>query len=244
MYGQAFDSRLSWSVRQAEHYGQPNSGHNSGSLRLGWQGSYGNIAGNYYYTPSIRQLSADVSGGAIIHRHGLTLGPQINGTSVLVEVPGVGGVTTTEDRRLKTDFRGYSIVSGLSPYQEHDIVLETADLPPDAEVAKQIPRSCRPRGAIVRASFSPQIGAKALMTITRANGQTIPFGAMASLVNQSANAAIVDEGGKAYLTGLPETGQLLVQWGKDAGQQCRVDYQLSPAEKGDTGLYMLSGVCH
>lgn len=50
------------------------------------------------------------------------------------------------------------------------------------------------RGAIVRASFSPQIGAKALMTITRANGQTIPFGAMASLVNQSANAAIVDEG--------------------------------------------------
>ncbi len=82
------------------------------------------------------------------------------------------------------------------------------------------------------------------MTITRANGQTIPFGAMASLVNQSANAAIVDEGGKAYLTGLPETGQLLVQWGKDAGQQCRVDYQLSPAEKGDTGLYMLSGVCH
>lgn len=32
------------------------------------------------------------------------------------------------------------------------------------------------------------------MTITRANGQTIPFGAMASLVNQSANAAIVDEG--------------------------------------------------
>lgn len=244
MYGQAFDSRLSWSVRQAEHYGQPNSGHNSGSLRLGWQGSYGNIAGNYYYTPSIRQLSADVSGGAIIHRHGLTLGPQINGTSVLVEVPGVGGVTTTEDRRLKTDFRGYSIVSGLSPYQEHDIVLETADLPPDAEVAKTDTKVLPTEGAIVRASFSPQIGAKALMTITRANGQTIPFGAMASLVNQSANAAIVDEGGKAYLTGLPETGQLLVQWGKDAGQQCRVDYQLSPAEKGDTGLYMLSGVCH
>lgn len=67
---------------------------------------------------------------------------------MLVEVPGVGGVTTTEDRRLKTDFRGYSIVSGLSPYQEHDIVLETADLPPDAEVAKQIPRSCRPRGRL------------------------------------------------------------------------------------------------
>lgn len=59
-----------------------------------------------------------------------------------------------------------------------------------------------------------------------------------------ANAAIVDEGGKAYLTGLPETGQLLVQWGRDASQQCRVDYQLASAKKGDAGLYMLSGMCH
>lgn len=180
-------------MRQAEHYGQPNSGHNSGSPRLGWQGSYGNIAGNYYYTPSIRQLSADVSGGAIIHRHGLTLGPQINGTSVLVEVPGVGGVTTTEDRRLKTDFRGYSIVSGLSLSGARYRV-GNCRFTAGCGGGKNRYQGLADRGAIVRASFSPQIGAKALMTITRANGQTIPFGAMASLVNQSANAAIVDEG--------------------------------------------------
>lgn len=244
LYGHAFDNRLSWNVRQTERYAQFHSGGNSGSLGLDWQGNYGDIGGDYYYTPTMRQISANVSGGAILHRHGLTLGPQINGTAALVEVPGVSGVSTSEDHRLKTDFRGYSIVSGIFPYEEHDILLETTDLPPDAEVTKTDAKVLPTEGAIVRASFSPQIGARALMTIKRANGEIIPFGAMASLVNQPANAAIVDEGGKAYLAGLPETGQLLVQWGKDASQQCKVDYQLANAKKGDVGLYMLSGVCH
>ncbi|MFL4556302.1 fimbrial polyadhesin usher MyfC [Yersinia kristensenii] len=244
LYGHAFDNRLSWNVRQTEHYAQFHSGENSGSLGLDWQGSYGDIGGDYYYTPTMRQFSVNVSGGAVIHRHGLTLGPQINGTAALVEVPGVSGVSTSEDRRLKTDFRGYSIVPSIFPYEEHDILLETTDLPPDAEVTKTDAKVLPTEGAIVRASFSPQIGARALMTITRNNGESIPFGAMASLVNQPANAAIVDEGGKAYLTGLPETGQLLVQWGRDASQQCRVDYQLASAKKGDAGLYMLNGVCH
>ncbi|CNB95639.1 outer membrane usher protein psaC [Yersinia frederiksenii] len=244
LYGHAFDNRLSWNVRQTERYAQFHSGGNSGSLGLDWQGNYGDIGGDYYYTPTMRQISANVSGGAILHRHGLTLGPRINGTAALVEVPGVSGVSTSEDHRLKTDFRGYSIVSGIFPYEEHDILLETTDLPPDAEVTKTDAKVLPTEGAIVRASFSPQIGARALMTIKRANGEIIPFGAMASLVNQPANAAIVDEGGKAYLAGLPETGQLLVQWGKDASQQCRVDYQLANAKKGDAGLYMLSGVCH
>ncbi|EPE5167444.1 fimbrial polyadhesin usher MyfC [Yersinia enterocolitica] len=244
LYGHAFDNRLSWNVRQTERYAQFHSGENSGSLGLDWHGSYGDIGGNYYYNPTMRQISANVSGGAVIHRHGLTLGPQINGTAALVEVPGVSGVSTSEDRRLKTDFRGYSIVPSIFPYEEHDILLETTDLPPDAEVTKTDAKVLPTEGAIVRASFSPQIGARALMTITRNNGESIPFGAMASLVNQPANAAIVDEGGKAYLTGLPETGQLLVQWGRDASQQCRVDYQLASAKKGDSGLYMLSGMCH
>lgn len=244
LYGHAFDNRLSWNVRQTERYAQFHSGENSGSLGLDWHGSYGDIGGNYYYNPTMRQISANVSGGAVIHRHGLTLGPQINGTAALVEVPGVSGVSTSEDRRLKTDFRGYSIVPSIFPYEEHDILLETTDLPPDAEVTKTDAKVLPTEGAIVRASFSPQIGARALMTITRKNGESIPFGAMASLVNQPANAAIVDEGGKAYLTGLPETGQLLVQWGRDASQQCRVDYQLASAKKDDSGLYMLSGVCH
>lgn len=240
LYGHAFDNRLSWNVRQTERYAQFHSGENSGSLGLDWHGSYGDIGGNYYYNPTMRQISANVSGGAVIHRHGLTLGPQINGTAALVEVPGVSGVSTSEDRRLKTDFRGYSIVPSIFPYEEHDILLETTDLPPDAEVTKTDAKVLPTEGAIVRASFSPQIGARALMTITRKNGESIPFGAMA----KPANAAIVDEGGKAYLTGLPETGQLLVQWGRDASQQCRVDYQLASAKKDDSGLYMLSGVCH
>lgn len=244
LYGHAFDNRLSWNVRQTERYAQFHSGGNSGSLGLDWQGNYGDIGGDYYYTPTMRQISANVSGGAILHRHGLTLGPQINGTAALVEVPGVSGVSTSEDHRLKTDFRGYSIVPSIFPYEEHDILLETTDLPPDAEVTKTDAKVLPTEGAIVRASFSPQIGERALMTIKRANGEIIPFGAMASLVNQPANAAIVDEGGKAYLAGLPETGQLLVQWGKDASQQCKVDYQLANAKKGDAGLYMLSGVCH
>ncbi|EHC95699.1 hypothetical protein LTSEURB_6794 [Salmonella enterica subsp. enterica serovar Urbana str. R8-2977] len=44
------------------------------------------------------------------------------------------------------------------------------------------------------------------------------------------------------MTGLPEKGSLLVKWGNDQQQYCRVDYRL-PETKGSAGIYIVKGLC-
>ncbi|MNT44489.1 Outer membrane usher protein FimD precursor [compost metagenome] len=82
------------------------------------------------------------------------------------------------------------------------------------------------RGALVEAKFNTRVGRQAMLMLTY-RGQPVPFGAMASLPQDDAQSAtIVGDGGMVYLTGAPQRGELKVQWGTQAGQQCRVRYDL------------------
>ncbi|EJI5637381.1 fimbrial biogenesis outer membrane usher protein [Salmonella enterica] len=242
--GQAFDERLDWNIRQKQHYTQSRKGVNNGSFGLGWHGSNGYLGGDYYYDVNAHQFDISASGGMVGHQHGLTLGPEINGSTALIELPGFSGVPVQNAPWIKTDFRGYSLMPGLAPYQEQDISLDPEDLPPDIEINQGDVKVLPTDGAIVRAKFSLSDGVRTLMTIERTNGMMVPFGAMVTLISQPTNTAIVDEEGKIYMPGLPENGELLVQWGKNPDQQCKVDYRISDGKKGDIGIYMLKGVCH
>lgn len=68
-------------------------------------------------------------------------------------------------------------------------------------------------GAIARATFNAQIGGKVLMTLKYGN-KSVPFGAIVTH-GENKNGSIVAENGQVYLTGLPQSGQLQVSWGKD-----------------------------
>lgn len=69
----------------------------------------------------------------------------------------------------------------------------------------------------------------------------LSFGALATLSSKDGGTSgVVGDGGQVYLTGLPDTGQLMVQWGE--GQQCPADYLL-PGVKAEAGLYMTEAVC-
>ncbi|GCR40521.1 fimbria/pilus outer membrane usher protein [Escherichia coli] len=242
--GQAFDERLDWDIRQKQHYAQSRKGVNNGSLGLGWHGNNGYLGGNYYYDINSHQFDISTSGGMVGHQHGLTLGPEINGSTALIELPGFSGVPIQNAPWIKTDFRGYALMPGLAPYQEQSISLDSEDLPLDIEINQGDVKVLPTDGAIVRAKFSLLDGVRSLMTIERTNGKTIPFGAIATLISHPTNTAIVDEEGKIYMSGLPENGELLVQWGKNIDQQCKVSYRISNGKRDDIGIYMLKEVCH
>lgn len=90
--------------------------------------------GDYYYDVNAHQFDISASGGMIGHQHGLTLGPEINGSTALIELPGFSGVPVQNAPWVKTDFRGYGIMPGLVPYQEQEISLDSGELPPDIEI--------------------------------------------------------------------------------------------------------------
>ncbi|MCM4344314.1 hypothetical protein ODZ65_25820, partial [Escherichia coli] len=51
---------------------------------------------------------------------------------------------------------------------------------------------------------------------------------------------VVGDNGEVYLSGLDETGQLKVQWGRNSS--CRANYRL-PEEKEATGIFLVRTVC-
>uniref|UniRef100_UPI0024082CF5 FimD/PapC C-terminal domain-containing protein n=1 Tax=Escherichia coli TaxID=562 RepID=UPI0024082CF5 len=54
--------------------------------------------------------------------------------------------------------------------------------------------------------------------------------------------SIVAENGQVYLTGLPQSGQLQVSWGKDKNSNCIVEYKLPEVSPG-TLLNQQTAIC-
>lgn len=236
--GWASERQLFWDVRQRYAPGQDSS---SSALSLNWYGRYGQVGGDYSYSPHQRQMGASVSGGMLIHQNGFTLGQTVGDTSALVEAPGAAGVPVGGWPGIKTDFRGYTTVPHLIPYQENTVSLDVTQLPSDAEIAQTEKKVIPTYGAIVSSQFATRIGARAMMTLKDRLSKPLPFGAMVtSDTENGTGTGIVGENSQVYLTGLTKKGTLRVQWGEN--KQCLVDYEL-PDSAGDMGLYLLNGVC-
>lgn len=85
-----------------------------------------------------------------------------------------------------------------------------------------------------------RIGGKVLMTLKYGN-KSVPFGAIVTH-GENKNGSIVAENGQVYLTGLPQSGQLQVSWGKDKNSNCIVEYKLPEVSPG-TLLNQQTAIC-
>ncbi|MDY0923884.1 FimD/PapC C-terminal domain-containing protein [Leclercia sp. CFBP8987] len=78
------------------------------------------------------------------------------------------------------------------------------------------------------------------MTLIRANGEAVPFGATVSREDDKKNdGSIVGDGGQVYLSGMSDSGTLKVTWGSRADQTCRVSYSVSTTP----GIQLINGDC-
>lgn len=243
--GQAFDRQLNWTVNQQYRSGIESGDRNNSAMQLGWYGGYGQLTGNYSYSPSIKQLGMGASGGVVISSDGVTFAQPLdmNNGIALVAAPGAFGVPVGGWPGVKTDFRGYTTLSYLSPYQENSVSLDPSWLPADAEIVQTDVRVVPTKGAIIPARFVTQIGGRALITLKNLANQPVPFGALATLEErQTGIAGVVGDSGQVYFSGLQEEGELSVKWGPSLSQQCRAAYRL-PENKELSGIYLLTAVC-
>lgn len=237
-------NNLSWGVNQG--YASQGDGMN-GNVSASYDGSIGRINGGYSYDNNQKRINYGVQGGIIAHSGGITLSQPLGETVVLVKAPGAKGVAVNNNRGIKTDRWGYAVVPYISPYRNNPISLDTSSLPDDVELELTSQTVTPTRGAVVVANYQTKIGQRIMMTLQQANGQWVPFGAMVSdMLNPSTNGFIVGDSGQVYLTGMPTSGKLQVQWGKDSDSQCMVDYQLPKQSTQDTtsnGIQITNGRC-
>lgn len=235
------DQNLNWSIQESEtNHGEGNGGNAS----LDYQGTYARVNAGYSYDHDQRRVNYGIDGGIVAHAHGITLSQSLGETSVLVEAPGISGVEVNNQTGVKTDFRGYTIVPYVSPYREYAVALNTETLPEDADLMLSNKVVTPTRGAIVRAHFDTRIGKRVLMNLSRSNGDVIPFGALVTIDGGEQNQSfIVGDAGQVYLTGMPESGELQVKWGKGVNSACRVNFRLSAAPAA-TGVEQIDEQCN
>uniref|UniRef100_UPI00398429EF fimbria/pilus outer membrane usher protein n=1 Tax=Enterobacter mori TaxID=539813 RepID=UPI00398429EF len=220
-------NNLSWGVQQSHSQ----SSGDSTSLNADYKGTYGEVNAGYSQDNQQQQLNVGLQGSMIAHAHGVTLGQPMGETAALIEAPGADDTNISNQTGVNTDFRGYAIVPYVSPYRHNTLALNTETLPGNADVNRAAITVTPTRGAIVRAHYETHVGSRVLMTLKRADGRAIPFGATASQAHQDGEF-IVGDGGQVYLTGMHEKGTVNVSWGKTADSHCAAAYHLPAKDDG------------
>ncbi|ECC1660467.1 fimbrial biogenesis outer membrane usher protein [Salmonella enterica subsp. salamae] len=232
------DRNLNWNLQQSEtNHGEGNGGYAS----LDYQGTYARMNTAYSYDHDQKRVNYGIEGGMVAHAHGITLSQSLGETAALVEAPGADGVTVSNQTGVRTDFRGYTVVPYVTPYRESTVSLDTETLPDGADIELTSQAITPTRGAIVRAHFNTHVGKRVLMTLTRSNGEVVPFGAIVTVEN-SATTSIVGDSGQVYLSGMADEGELIVKWGNLANKQCHVNWTF-PDIAPENGILELSTLC-
>ncbi|EFH4789084.1 fimbria/pilus outer membrane usher protein [Escherichia coli] len=229
-----------YSVQVGNTHGGNTSSGTSGYSSLNYRGAYGNTNVGYSRSGDSSQIYYGMSGGIIAHADGITFGQPLGDTMVLVKAPGADNVKIENQTGIHTDWRGYAILPFATEYRENRVALNANSLADNVELDETVVTVIPTHGAIARATFNAQIGGKVLMTLKYGN-KSVPFGAIVTH-GENKNGSIVAENGQVYLTGLPQSGQLQVSWGKDKNSNCIVEYKLPEVSPG-TLLNQQTAIC-
>ncbi|URN97856.1 fimbrial biogenesis outer membrane usher protein [Leclercia adecarboxylata] len=234
------ENALSWGIQQG--YGNDGVGHSS-NFSADYHGTYGEILGGYSTDENMQRMNYGLNGGILVHANGVTLGQPFGETIALIKAPGASGVGVTGQTGVKTDFRGYTVATNVSPYRKNRLSLDTQTLPDDVELQLTTQTVIPTRGAVVRAEYIANVGNRVLMTLAKASGQPVPFGATVTVATDKNSAGfIVGDQGQVYLTGLENSGELIARWGREANEQCRVNYALHIPE-ANSGVVLSNEIC-
>jgi len=234
------DDNLNYNISQG--YTTQGQGAN-GYASADYKGGYGEVNAGYGYDRSQRRMDYGLQGGILLHENGVTFSQPLSETVVLVKAPGADDVSIASNTGVKTDWRGYAVVPYATAYRRNQISLDTSTLPDNVDMTLTSTTVIPTRGAVVRADFDPNVGQRVLMTLTRANGEPVPFGATAGVNNgDKENSSIVGDGGQVYLSGMSDSGTLTVKWGNSAAQSCQVNYHL-PEQPATSGIQLINGDC-
>lgn len=232
------DGSLSWNIQQSVNETRGAAGGNAG---LNLDGTYGSMRSNYAWSDEAQSLSYGVSGGVLIHEEGVTFSQEMGETVALIKAPGAAGLTVDNASGVATDWRGFTVKTQLSPYDENRIALGYRDFASgNVELEKSVQNLVPTRGAVVKAEFVTHIGYRVLFNVLLPNGRPAPFGATGRATGtNSSMTGFVGNDGELYLAGMPETGQFTLTL--NDGKTCRVDYVIH--QQPDAGLVQLPVVC-
>ncbi|QCJ69369.1 fimbrial biogenesis outer membrane usher protein [Providencia heimbachae] len=231
--GQFLDNKLTYQLNES---GDNRDQKLTSSANVGYIGSKGYVGVGYSYGKENQLMYANGSGGLVVHSGGLSLSQYLGNSSAIIYAPEAAG-TTINNGLATVDSRGYAVIPHMSDYSQNIASLDVNTLPENVESKETAVNLYPTKGAIVKANFNTLKGYQAMITLSEPN--EIPMGAIASVKTKDVDAqniisGIVGDNGRVYLSGLPETGTLIIKWGRAGSQICEVPFDMS---KSTTNLY-------
>lgn len=236
------DQRLSYSLQQSH---SNHDGEDTSSVYGTYRSRYANLNAGYYASSDhTEQLNYGISGGIVAHPHGVTLAQPLGSQFAIVNANDAAGVRFKNQRGIQTDWLGNAVIPSLTPYQENAIRIDTTSLPENVDSSDTTATVIPSRNAAVVARFNAHVGYRMLITLTRSNGERVPFGAVATSANP-VMSGIVDDTGTVYLAGVGDTTRLNVKWGNARDQQCtaRIIQQTARHAESPNGIRSVNVLC-
>jgi outer membrane usher protein len=216
-------------------------------IGLVYSGQNGDMNVGYNVNRHQQQLKYGFAGGIVAHESGVSFGPQLGETIALVEAPDVQGVSVLNGRHIMTNANGHAIVPSLMPYRKNSVSIDPNSLPDNSEIHQNSQTVVPTKGAVTRVKFEVSKGYKALVSLIHSN-KKIPFGAMAILKSshQKMNlvTGIVDDQSQVYLSGLPDSGHILISWGNSTEQKCSFPYHIDDGIQNVNGFMIFDASCN
>ena len=234
---------------------------NDGSLSYNFSDSYtehqgntisGGLTKNYSQGQAIllaskakhyQQYSVGVSGSAVAHSKGITLGQYSTDSLILVEADRAKGAKLTNVSGVSIDRFGYGIIPYVNPYRVNDITINPQGMADDTELKVHSKKVIPYSGAIVKVKFDTVVGHKAFIHTEKLDDEYLPVG---SIVKNESNEdiGIVGQNGMIYISGLNNKGTLKVEWGSTPEDSCQISYDVSDAtSEKKNGIYKLPLAC-
>lgn len=214
----------------------------SGSFGVGYQLPAASLSANLGLGRDYQQASANATGGLVLHPGGLTAAPILGETIGVVHAPDARGALVA-NTSARVDRFGYAIVPSLIPYQLNKVDIDPKDVPEDVEL-KTVSRSVAPRsGSVVMLSYDTLKARALLIDAQTDDGRPLPFAARALDARTGAMLGGVGQGSRLLVRSPDDDGQIRVEWGTRADQQCVIDYAVPAQERTTRGYVTLTRVC-
>ena len=171
----------------------------------------------------------------------MTFGPYLSDTFALVEAKGASGASVYNSGQSIIDSQGYALVPSVTPYRYSRVTLDPQGIDGNAELVDSERRVAPVAGAAVRVVFRTRTGHAMLINARLPDGEPVPLGADVTEPDGTI-IGMAGQNGQLYLRTEHAEGELIVRWGDDERDRCRLAYRINPKET-TRHLTKLSAVC-
>lgn len=221
--GSLLENKLTYGLSQ----GWGNQGQNpNGSVYANYAGNKGTASAGYNYSKDYYSVNTSYNGGVVAYSDGFILGRTMSNSIAIIEADGAEG-TALSTSNAYINQQGKAIYPYLADYAKNTVGLNVNTLPDDVTLQQTTLNLYPTAGAVIKAKFNTKVGYQALISLLYDNN-VVPFGAVASVISHDAleteNTGLVGDDGMLYMSGLADSGELRIQWGKNNKQSCLASF--------------------